>query len=57
MGFDARSLTLLHTKNKGIDQPMHPRSLISAFVIRYMASEVVKLAPCKIFNILASICN
>ena len=34
--------------NKGADQPAHPRSLISAFVIRYLESTVVKLASCKI---------
>ena len=34
--------------NTGADQPAHTRSLISAFVIRYLESTVVKLAPCKI---------
>ena len=34
--------------NKGADQPAHPRSLISAFVIHYLENTVVKLAPCKI---------
>ena len=34
-------------KNKGADQPVHPRILISAFVIRYLESTVVKLAPYK----------
>ena len=34
--------------NTGADQPAHPRSLISAFVIRYLESIVVKLAPYKI---------
>ena len=34
--------------NTGADQPAHPRSLISAFVIRYMKSIVVQLASCEI---------
>ena len=33
---------------KDTHQPVHPRSLIGAFVIRYLESKVVKLAPCKI---------
>ena len=41
-------LTLLHTNIKGTDQPMHQHSLISGFVIRYTAIEVVNLALCKI---------
>ena len=31
-------------KNKGADQPAHPRSLISAFVIRLLESIISKLA-------------
>ena len=27
-----------YAKNKGADQPAHPRSLISAFVVRSLAS-------------------
>ena len=30
--------------NKGADQPAHPRSLISAFVIRYLESIICKRA-------------
>ena len=30
--------------NTGADQPAHPRSLISAFVIRYLESIICKLA-------------
>ena len=30
--------------NTGADQPVHPRSLISAFVIRFMESIICKLA-------------
>ena len=33
------TLTLLLANNKGADQPAHPRSLISAFVIRYLKSK------------------
>ena len=35
MGHDAREKTCLRgfVDNKGVDQPAHPRSLISAFVI------------------------
>ena len=36
MGLDARKLTLLHVNNKGVDQPAHPCSLISAFVVRVL---------------------
>ena len=31
-------------KNTGADQPAHPRSLISAFVIRFLESIIGKLA-------------
>ena len=31
--------------NKGEDQPVHPRSLISAFVIRLLARIISKLTP------------
>ena len=30
------NLTLFHANNKGADQPAHPRSLISAFVICFL---------------------
>ena len=30
--------------NTGVDQPAHPRSLISAFVIRFLESFICKLA-------------
>ena len=36
------------TNNTGADQLAHPRSLNSAYVIRYLESIVVKLAPYKI---------
>ena len=34
--------------NTGTDQPAHPRSLISAFVIRYLKSMICKLATVEI---------
>ena len=45
---------MLHAKSKCADQPAHPRSLICAFVIRYLQIRVVNLATCKKINILAS---
>ena len=36
------TLTLLLVNNHGADQPEHPRSLISAFVIRYLKSKVTR---------------
>ena len=35
-----------YTKNKGVDQPAHPRSLISTFVVRNLDS--IRLAKSKI---------
>ena len=35
-------------KNKGADQPAHPHSLISAFVIRLLKNIISKLATSKI---------
>ena len=35
-------------KNRGADQPAHPRSLISAFVIRLLENTIPKLAINKI---------
>ena len=34
--------------NKGADQPAHPRSLISAFVIRLLKSTISRLATSEI---------
>ena len=36
--------------NTGADQPAHPRSLISAFVIRFLESIICKLATGEFFN-------
>ena len=33
LGFVVRNQTLLHVNNKGADQPVHPHSQISTFVI------------------------
>ena len=45
MGLDARKPCLRwFAKRKGADQPAHPRSLISAFVIRFLESIICKLA-------------
>ena len=43
-------LTLLHENIKSTEQPAHPRSLISAFDIRYLERRVANLALCKVFN-------
>ena len=48
MGGDARktemreNLTFLHANNKGADQPAHPRSLISTYVICFFESVISK---------------
>ena len=41
-------LTLLHVSNEGTDQPVHQRSLISAFVIRLFKSIISKLTTSEI---------
>ena len=40
-------LTLLNTNNKGTDQPAHPRSLVSAFVVCFQESNKTTLATIK----------
>ena len=42
LGLNARNPTLMLANNKGADQPAHPRSLVSAFVIRYLKSKVTR---------------
>ena len=46
MGLEARKPVFrgLRTINTGADQPAHPHSLISAFVIHYLESIICKLA-------------
>ena len=43
VGIDLKNLTLLLANKKGADQPAHQRSLISAFVFRYLKSTVTIL--------------
>ena len=40
--------TSLHALNKGAIQPAHPRSRISAFVIRNLESNISNFAPDKL---------
>ena len=42
----------MNAYNKEVDQPAHPRSLISAFVIRYLENTT---SPMQNFNTLASL--
>ena len=42
------TLTSLHANNKGADQPAHPCSVISAFVICSLESVIAKLAKLSI---------
>ena len=44
------SLVLLHANNKGTDRSEHPRSLISAFVVRSLKS-IIALIPMRIIQI------
>ena len=39
---------LVRANNKGADQTAHVRSLLSAFVIRFLEGIIAKLASCKI---------
>ena len=39
---------MTYANNKGADQPAHPRSLISAFIVRYVDSIIPKLAKSNI---------
>ena len=49
MGLDARKPVFGgFVNNTGADQPAHPRSLISAFVIRVLESTISKLATSEI---------
>ena len=43
------NLTLLYANNKGTDQPLHPHSLVSTFVIRLFMSIIAKIAKCKVY--------
>ena len=45
---ERENLSLVFVNNKGADQPAHPRSLISTFVILLLECIISKLATCKI---------
>ena len=49
-----RKPVLPYANNKGADQPAHPRSLISAFVVRCLDSMIPVLAISKKFKTLAA---
>ena len=42
---------IVYANNKGADQPAHPRSLISTFVVRYLDSMICMLALSKVSRI------
>ena len=44
MGHDVKNPSSGFTKYKGADQPAHPRSLISAFIILFLEVIISKLA-------------
>ena len=46
-----------YANNKGADQPAHPRSLISAFVVRCLGSIISLVSISEIFKTLASFCG
>ena len=49
-GLDARKPVWWFANNTGVDQPVHPHSLISAFVIRFLESIISRLATSEISN-------
>ena len=58
MGLDARKPVFGgFANNTDADQPAHPRSLISPFVIRILESTKSKLATSEISVFLASLCS
>ena len=46
-----------YANNKGADQPAHPRSLISTFVVRCLDSIMSVDTMCKIFKYLGCLCS
>ena len=44
------NLFMPYTNNNGADQPVHPRSLISAFVVRFLDSIIPILAIAEILR-------
>ena len=59
MDLDTRNLSLGGggANNKGADQPVHPRRLISAFVIRFLESIISKPCYKRNFKFLPSLCS
>ena len=47
LGLHARKHSSVFVNNKGSDQPAHPHSLVSAFVIGILESIIPKLATSK----------
>ena len=52
MSQDMRKHVLCHANNKGADQPAHPRSLISAFVVRCLGSVISLVSVTKISSLM-----
>ena len=52
MSLVMRKPVLPYANNKGVDQPAHPRSLISAFVVRCLDSIIPLLAIAEISSLL-----
>ena len=52
-----RKCVLSYVNNKGADQPAHPHSLISAFVVRCLGSIISLVSISEIFKTLASFCG
>ena len=52
-----RKLFMPYANNKGAGQPVHPHSLISAFVVRCLGSIIPQRAKSKFFKTLASLCS
>ena len=46
-----KKTVLLYANNKGADQPAHPRSLISAFVVRCLVSIIPLVSISKISSL------
>ena len=53
----AKTCLMSYANNKGADQPAHPRTLISTFVVRCLDSMICILAISKRLRILAGFCS
>ena len=51
------NLFMAYANKKGADQPVHPHSLISTFVVRCLESIISTLDKSEVFKILASFCS